>query len=243
VSELTKQFDSFHIISVGGLIGSMKSSDEYERILETYTRSPFLSRFEFSAECYAFVLSALLCLFMVSTIGEILTDRAWTKVFIPIVKAITINVVNMWAITADYFSVHTGSGFSVLVNRIPFIAASVKVSLPSSVRQSTVTTLGYDCVLVECQPNIPTRLAVNVYDFFSDLGMLQVPSTPSTKLRPLCFKGSTFRAVIILVGALLCWCKIEWWLGYSYIRTHILSATEMCGRATTEIIIHQMEAV
>lgn len=240
--ELAKQFDGFQIISACCFFCGGESTDVYNGVLKSYARSPWSLPCDLYTKCYAFVFSSLLCLFMVSAISEILTHCTWTKVLVTIVQSIAVNVVNVWTVAADYLSVHTSGGFSSLINRIPPLAALIKVSLPPSVGQPTVTMFGYDRALIECEPNISTRSTVNVHGFLGDFGVLRVPSTFSTKLRPLRFRGSTVGTIIVLVWALLCWCKISQWLGTSFLRRHNLSATEVVWSGHTQSLYQELRA-
>jgi hypothetical protein len=243
MGKFSKQFDCFQIVSTSSFFGGVESADIDERVLESYSGSPRPVSSDLRTKRHAFVFSPFFVLLMVLAIGEILAHGAWSEISIAIIQTVAVAVVYVGAISIYYFSMHSSCGFGVLIDRIPSLTTPVEVCLPSPIRQAKVSMIGNDCTLSVCKPDISTRLAVNVYDFFRNSCVFGIPFTLSAKAASFGFKCSTIRAMIVLVGTLFGWCKIGWWLGNSFGRAHILSTTEMCGRATTEIIVLQLEVV
>jgi hypothetical protein len=243
MSELTKQFDSLSVVGTSRSCLGSESTYVNKCVLKSDSGSPRPYASDFCTKCYAFVLASLLILLVILAVGQILAHGAWAQIFIAIVQAIAITVIYVRAVPSYYFSMHPGCGFGVLVDRIPSLTASIEVCLPSSIRQAVVSVSGNNCVLAKCEPNISARFVIDVYDFFRNFCMLGVPIAVLAESASLGFYRSAFRAIIVLVGTLLGWCKIVSWLGASFTRSHHdLSAIEVVWSGHTLFIVPELEA-
>ena len=240
MSKFTKQLDGFLVVGEGRSFGSVESADVDERILKSYTRPPRSISCDFWTERYALIFSSLLCLFVISAVGQILAHRAWTKVLVSIIQAIAVDVINMWAVTANYFSVHPYD-WCICGLGIVALPSSVIVGNPVCFGQAFVTTSRYYRALSLREWNIPARFAVNVYNPVAYDCPHPVKAAPPATLSSFgLYVFSAVRANFVFVGALFGWCKIGLRLGNSFQRAHVPPRMELCGSGRTFFSIPEM---